>query len=367
MAARPGMTRREILAGATGAAAAASLGGLASCFPSVGGSWPDAGPDAAEEICTCSPPDGGANLTRDQTDGGLTSGKPTVVSIQRDDSTLSSGKPDPDVVQKMVDQVLSSLAGGAANPWSVLLPEANACSRIGLKVNCLNANLPTSPAVVRAIIRNLKTNLHVCGDTIFVWDRNAKELSTQGKYAAQDLQGAHLMGTDGVLNGEAGPGYTGAEFGTIEGSTPRLSKMLTEKTDFTINCPVLKTHNQSGVTAGMKNIYGIIDIPGSYHDNLPVALPALYNLPQIRNSIKLTIVDAIQAVILGDTQEPSDSTPGRIFASLDPVATDQYALDLVNQLRTARNKSALSGGRLAWLDNARKLGLGSKEYELVEL
>jgi hypothetical protein len=76
----------------------------------------------------------------------------------------------------MVDSVLSTLAGGATNPWSVLLPNAGPCTRIGLKVNCLNAYLPTSPAVVRAIIKNLQTNLQACPSNIIVWDRTLEEL-----------------------------------------------------------------------------------------------------------------------------------------------------------------------------------------------
>jgi uncharacterized protein (DUF362 family) len=136
---------------------------------------------------------------------------------------------------------------------------------------------------------------------------------------------------------------------------------------------VLKAHNQSGVTAGLKNIYGIIDIPGNFHTSeakgtsLPRALPDLYNIPKIRNSIKLTIVDALQAVSLGDTADRPDCFPGRIFASTDPVALDRYALDLINQLRANRKQPAIGGAIIGWLDNAYQLGLGTKDYTLVSL
>jgi hypothetical protein len=135
------------LTGTAGAAAAASLGGIAGCFPSVGGKWPDAAPDAPPpSTCGCSPPDGGAAAAEDPL--APVAGSATVVTIQRSDSIDAKGKsleqPYLDVVEGMVNAVLTALTGGASNPWSVLLPSAGLCTRIGLKVNCLNGYLPTS-------------------------------------------------------------------------------------------------------------------------------------------------------------------------------------------------------------------------------
>jgi uncharacterized protein (DUF362 family) len=280
-----------------------------------------------------------------------------------------------DAVQVMVDTVLSTLAGGASNPWKVLLPTAGFCTRIGLKVNCLNSAVSTSPAVVRAIIKNLQTNLSVCASNIIVWDRTFTEL-VAAKYSADDLQGARMLGTTGTYGGVTGPGYSQPNYGTYDGYdeaakvwgkyTPRLSRILTEETDITINCPVLKSHGVSGVTAGLKNIYGIIDIPGVFHTPIATALPALYNLAPIRKGIQLTIVDALKAVTVGDTQAMWDNAPGRIFASQDPLALDHYALDLLNSLRAQKKKPAISGDVVSWMDNAYQLGLGTNGYTLVE-
>ena len=127
------------------------------------------------------------------------------------------------------------------------------------------------------------------------------------------------------------------------------------------------------MTGALKNIYGIIDRPDNFHTDtkkntdLPTALPALYNIPAIRNSIKLTVVDALQAVTLADTADRPDSLPGRIIASQDPVALDRYALDVLNGLRATRSKPPIDGAVVGWLDNAYQLGLGTKDYKLVEL
>jgi uncharacterized protein (DUF362 family) len=357
MATKTGNTRREILMGAAGAAAAASLSHLAGCFPSVGGSWP-----------VCSQLGGGA--VDDAGQPGPMTGTSTVVTVQNPDSLdatyKSTAQPQIDAIQGMVDTALSTLAGGADNPWPVLLPNWSPSTRIGLKVNCLNSYLPTSPAVVRAIIQSLITRLGVAPSNITVWDRRLDELTKAGKYSTDDLQGATLLGTVASTTDASGPGYTAPACSLVEGSAPRLSRILTDQTDLTINCPVLKSHGVAGVTAGLKNIYGIIDIPGSYHDNLATALPILYALPQIRNSIKLTIVDALRAVTTGDTSDMWDCAPGRIFASLDTLALDRYAVDLVNQLRAIRQKGPISGPVLGWLDNAYQLGLGTKDYNLIE-
>jgi len=406
-----GRTRREILADAAKVAAAASVTGLAGCFPSVGGHWAPA----------CVDPDAGANanlpIPRPVT--------PTVVEVLNQNSVNASSIIQPEVVAQMLDAGLTALAQKAAqfnatlppvdagvdtsnadggaddgdagtwgagsdpdNPWRVLLPKYRPGMRIGLKVNCLNQWVVTSPALVHAIVVSLRDKLGVDPAKIVVWDRRLDELNRHGKYSADDLAGAQLLGTrvappqqDGGVpdtNTDVQPGYGEQISPTIECQSPRLSRILTELTDLTINCPVLKSHNQSGITAAMKNIFGIIDIPGSFHStedktiSLPAVLPAIYNIPQIRNSIKLTIVDALQAVVLGDTDKPVDRFPGRIFASADPLALDCYALDFMNYMRANplhnQPPSALvAGDVLAWIDKAYQLGIGTKKYNLITL
>ncbi len=387
MAVPKGMTRREVLAGAAQAAAAASLGGLAGCFPSVGGNWSANASDGGNDgsLCSCTPGDGGGS-SASTTSNGPVAGQSTVVSIQRDDSVdargQSTAQPQLDAVQAMVDAVLSALAGGASNPWPALLPGAGSCTRIGLKVNCLNSYFGTSPAIVRALITSLVANLGVCPSNIIVWDRRLDELQTVGRYGSDDLQGAQLLGTLASTTSTAGPGYTDPVL-TLQGSTPRLSHILTEMTDVTINCPVLKVHGQTGFTAGMKNVFGIIDVPGNFHTasspgvDIQTALPAIYNIPAIRGSLKLHIVDALQAVLNGDTDTAPNAIPGYIFASLDTLALDHYALDLINQLRAkppfrmqpvnAPPPDASVNTLFDWMDNAYQLGLGTKGYQLVML
>lgn len=378
MAAKTGMTRREILTGVAGAAAAASLGGVAGCFPDVGGTWPDAGPDTGTAKCGCGGPDGGTSLGQTSTNGPV-SGRSTVVTIQRDDSLDGKGlTKEPaqlSAVQSMVDAILSALADGAANPWSKILPGIGACTRVGIKINCLNGAFPTTPAIVRALVSSLVDKADVCAGNIIVWDRNLKEMNDTG-YTTDAIPGARLLGTlDTPDFAGKGPGYSENDYGTIQGTKPKLSRILTEMTDVTINCPVFKVHGQTGVTGALKNVFGIIDCPSKFHtdsdkhQDMQTALPAIYNIPPIRNSIKLTFVDALRAVASGDTASTPNALPGRIFASMDPLALDYYVLDLMNEVRAARprNMGPVSTEVLGWMENAYQLGLGTKGYNLVTL
>ena len=401
MSSAGGRTRREILTDAAKAAAAASVAGIAGCFPAVGGHWPDASvpPDTAARG-PCARPGPPAPVS------------PAVVEVFREDSVVVGAKfvIQPDVVANMLDAGLMALArqallfnagssapdngagagdadpsgtGGETdtadagqpgpvvdNPWKVLLPNYQPCQRIGLKVNCLSGKVPTSPAVVRAIIASLRDKFGVDPKNIVVWDRRLDELNGAGKYSADDLAGAQLLGTlvayGKVTAGE--PGYGDPIDPGVEGLSPRLSKILTEQTDLTINCPVLKNHGVSGVTAALKNIYGVIDIPGQYHKNFSTAMPKLYALPAIRNSLCLTIVDALVSLANGDADSVPDSAPKRILLAQDPVALDSYALVLTNQLRALLPRAVppIDSGLTTWLENSATLGLGTTNYSLIK-
>jgi hypothetical protein len=382
-----GRTRREILADAAKAAAAASVAGLAGCFPTVGGQWPDA---ADQSICS-KVPDASSGPDKPK----FRPATNAVVEVFDENSVAKKGAKDiiqPEAVVAMMATGLKALAGEVQkagsgngnspalpqgegdpvdNPWKILLPDYQSGQRIGLKVNCLNPRVPTSGAFVRALVLSLKDGLGIDPAKIIVWDRVLEELKTKARYTEDDLAGAQLMGT--VVSTAAAtqdePGYGEIICPPIEGENPRLSRIMTDMTTVTINCPVLKTHNVSGVTAAMKNIYGIIDIPGKYHKpKIQKAMPAIYALPAVRDSLVLTIVDALIGVVTGDTDSSPDINPKRILLAQDPVAMDNYALNLVNQLRGSMTPSMgpVDTSVLGWIDNAHQLGLGNKDYALVK-
>jgi uncharacterized protein (DUF362 family) len=400
------LTRRQLLREAAGLAAAASAGAVAGCsldslFPNAGGQWAT----SMDPLCAAEGDDGGADAEAGSStstaavtstgdsgagaDGGGAPLGPIVVSVERDDSITqpnenSPVQVDPAVVQSMLDTALSTLAGSVDNPWSVLLPDYAPGMRIGLKVNGLSQDLGTHAELISAVINSLVTHLGVDPSTqVIVWELFGNYMTTKPGYSSTAFSGAQILGTtnsnnSNVPNASGGPGYRPNPCAIIQGSpysTPRLSRILTDLTDVTINMPLLKTHyDVAGLTGALKNVYGMIDIPGSYH--LPYALqaiPQIYALPPIRKSIRLTILDALQAVVLGHTTDTPTVLSKTLLVSQDPVALDTYAVQLLNQCCLAN--PAIYGGPqhtvptnlLGWLSNAEALGLGTQQYNLISV
>jgi uncharacterized protein (DUF362 family) len=345
MASENEKTRREFLSDVAKVAAGASAATLAGCFPDVGGEWAH-----LEEACMdTDPPVAPAASAR-------------VVEVHREDSVLTPPvRVQESAMRPMLEAALQALAQ-SEKPWPALLPGVTSATRVGIKVNCLNPDCPTHPPLIKALVESLKEAFGLNAEHIIVWDRTLAEL-TRGGYTS-DSVGATVMGTSAQ---SGGPGYSNRICGMVAGKSPRLSKILTELTDVTINVPVLKTHGVSGVTAGFKNIYGIIDNPEAYHTNLATALPLLYALPPIRNHIKLTLIDALIAVVTGDTSSSPDVIPRRLIAATDPLAADTHAVALVNEMRATKNVTQLGEDSVPWIAGAAKLGLGSQRFELAKI
>ena len=363
MAKRPSQTRRQFLADAARVGAGtAAAGALSGCFPDVGGEWPHVTPACQDEAAVT--PVAGASRVVD------VYREDAVVEV--DDGGVIRQEINEAVVGPMLDAALAELTDGAAQPWHSLLPDYTSATRIGIKANCLNYAVPTSVAMIKALVASLRAELDIDAARIIVWDRRLDELAPPAPrhlYDGDEI-GATILGTINSITDSGGPGYSDAICGVVAGKVPRLSRIITELTDLTINCPVLKNHGISGVTGALKNIYGIIDNPGEYHDNVITALPELYRLPPIRDHIRLTVLDALAAITTGGTSAPAaDAYPRRVIVSQDPLALDSYALALVNQLRGLKTPPApaVDPSLTEWMQNGYELGLGTVAYELREL
>jgi uncharacterized protein (DUF362 family) len=343
-------TRRQFLTDAARLAGAASLGGLAGCFPDVGGQWAHVSEQCLDSESTVP-----------------LSGSSRVAVVVCPESVVT--KPEfavqPDKARAMLDAALAGLAPSLDDLWAQVFPDYTDSTRIGIKVNCLNQQCATSVPLVKALVDILKS-LKVDPERILVWDRRLLELHQCG--FTDEAVGAKVVGTIDDDTGLTAPGYGDAICGAVQGKTPRLSRILTDLTDVTINVPVLKTHGVSGVSAAFKNIYGVIDNPSDYHASLVTALPALYRLPPVRRSMRLHVLDAFRAVTIGGTSDPADEIPALIAVSADPLALDSYALDLANQLRAKKNQAIIGpvdATITGWLQGAYQIGLGTLKYELV--
>ena len=360
--------RREFLVGSASLALAAGLAGACS---DDSGKPADARTEGAGR-------DGGSDLKGGEhriADGAAPCPSPSplvppasparVVEVH-DASCVSGTTVDGARVKAMLAAGLKSLAQAAdvKAAWKALIPDFAPSMRIGIKLNCLSSYVYSSVPFLQALIETLVQDLGADAAKLVVWDRRGDEL-TRSKITEAALK-VKVLGTVASTTDGAGPGYETKEMCVLTKST-HLSKILTTETDITINIPLLKTHTVSGMTGSMKNVYGCIDNPGDFHSDLIHVLPVIYRMDEIRKRVRLHITEGLFAVVKGDTADPPDTVPGRLLLATDPVALDSRAIALANTLRgTAK---PIDPTKLAWLDEALKLNLGTttRDDQLITL
>ncbi|NPV57911.1 MAG: DUF362 domain-containing protein [Anaerolineae bacterium] len=117
--------------------------------------------------------------------------------------------------------------------------------------------------------------------------------------------------------------------------------------DLLIDVPTAKDHRLARVTAGCKNLLGIIRDRGAIHANMAQRIPDLVSL--VRPG--LTVIDAVRTLMAhGPTGGNLDDVKinNTVIASHDVVAADSYATGLFN----------LTGADIPYIVNAAERGLG---------
>ena len=95
----------------------------------------------------------------------------------------------------------------------------------------------------------------------------------------------------------------------------------------------------------MKNWYGVIHNPNKYHDNNcdPYVADILRH-PFLAGKLRLTVLDGVQAQCQGG---PAFFAPGlfelaKVAASVDPVAADLWAWQVIDEERARRGMPTLA-------------------------
>lgn len=334
------LDRREFLIIST----AAALGAAGSCLPHVEGDW-----DSCSEGTPQPPPPP----------------SPRVVEVYRPDAVdEQAGKINEARVAEMFRAGLLSLTGrdSVGEGWAQILAGWQAGQKISLKVNALNADVPTSPALILAVVGSLLDAGFPAGD-IYVWDRTVRELERAG--ITRERLGVEARGTVYSSTKPEGPGYE-REPVCLSGRKIYLSRLLTRETAHLINLAVMKNHFATKFTACLKNHYGSFSRPYDFHADSDLHIARLNCLPAITSVSRLQIVDALLGVCLGDTDKPADCAPGRILLGFDPVSVDKRAVELRDLMRQEVHKQA-PGPQPGYLEEAERLGLGRTAYERVLL
>jgi len=240
-------------------------------------------------------------------------------------STINSA-----VVQHMMDCGVMSLTGiyNVGEAWKVLFPGISASSVIAIKVNCINSPLSSHPQVATAIASGL-TQMDFGGtpfpaNNIIIFDRTNGELQAAGYTKNTSGTGVRCFGTN-----QSGVGYSTTTY-SVNGSTQRLSRILTDMAAYLVNLSCLKNHGMSGVTHCLKNHYGTCDNPGGLHNtDCDPYIPALNALAPIRDKQCINICDALFGIYSGGPSGNPQFTANTLIMSRDIVAADYWGRQIL--------------------------------------
>ncbi len=240
---------------------------------------------------------------------------------------------------------------------------------VGLKVNCLaGRGLSTNIELVEAISLKLQ-KIGIPANHIIVWDRHDRDLERAGYKLYQGRRKVQCYGSN-----KTGFSRELYEYGSV---ASLISLILEQQCTAIINIPILKDHGIVGVSAAMKNNFGVINNPNKYHDNVGDPYVADVNmLPIIRNKTRLIICDAITPQYEGGPPYMPQWTwnMNSLVLGTDPVAMDTFAWDVIEQKRREKGFPTLKevGREPIYIQTAadenHKLGTNNmNNIELIQL
>jgi len=262
------------------------------------------------------------------------------------------GRLDAAAARRAMEGVLRA-ATGAASGTKAAAALFSSGDTVGIKLNCLaGRHLSPHPELVDALAQLIGT-AGVPPDRILVFERSSRELRRAGFEPGAN---AHYRCV-GIDNGyEPEPtvsGEIGSCFATI------VSRRCTALVSF----GVVKDHDLAGVSAGLKNWYGVIHNPNKYHDdNCDPFVADVVNTPWIRDRLRLTVLDGVVAQYQGG---PAFNAAfiwplGLVAASTDPVAADAWAWKILDAERKRRGLPSLEADKRTprFIATAARYGLG---------
>ncbi|HSK10528.1 MAG TPA: DUF362 domain-containing protein [Vicinamibacterales bacterium] len=316
-----GLTRRDLLTGILGSAAAAAT----------------LGPRAAAG-------QGRARVVR------VESGKAWV-----------GDKRDPAIVAEMVNRGLLAFTG-KTRPQDAWAQFVRPGTRVGLKINLLGRPLLyTAPEMTDAIVVGLLAAGAKPAE-IIVWDRHASHFGPTRYAPGQGAHGERVM---------TGGQYDSARACQASGGQAPIDRIATEHTDVTVNLPMLKNHGMAGVTLALKNIaFGCYSHHRAAHGgNCDPFIAEAYKHYLTQTSVPVHILDATEACYDQGPQPGGTDVIWRenaIYVATDPVALDVVCRDVIlEKQRAAGLSSRLSSCR--HIETAAQMGLGVGDRSLIDL
>lgn len=289
--------------------------------------------------------------------------RPTVARAKRDDvRNPKTGAIDQTRLEPMLGAAIAR-ATGESTPLASFQRLFRPSDVVGIKVGTLaGPGLSPHPELVQQLVRWLSA-AGVRDENIIVWDRLDNELERAGFKLNRKGNGPRCLGTNQDYD------WTPVEWGA--GGSCFAALLVNELTAL-INVAVLKDHDLAGISAGLKNWYGVIHNPNKYHDNgCDPYVAHLAAHPMIKEKLRLTVIDGLLAQCHGGpARSPRWAWPlNSLMVSTDPVALDSVAWKMIEDQRQNLGLKSLTAEQREpkWIASAARIGLGENRIDRIEL
>ena len=304
-----------------------------------------------------------------------------VVSVYSP-AALPGSNPDGKVTAAMLEKGASRFGGGSADDfWKGLF---GADDVVGIKLNCISRAVKPNRQLIDAVAEQLR-KAGVAENNIILWDRFEDQLARRARLKLnRSSEGVRVYGTERKgdrLGGYDENVYYESESDTAQyrgetGTRSLVSKIVTADVTKIINMPVLKDHNQAGITACLKNLaFGSVNNTARFHKAPMYCSPAIADicaLPALRDKTVLHILDGLRACYNSgpDASNPAYITKHQtVYLATDPVACDTIALEVIQKLRKDAGLPNLNetSGRPVHIAAAGQKGLGTADRAKIDL
>ncbi|MEW6338235.1 MAG: DUF362 domain-containing protein [Acidobacteriota bacterium] len=262
------------------------------------------------------------------------------------------GALDPTAARAALERALVAATGKptAARAVSALFSPSDT---VGIKLNCLGGPISPRRELVEALAALLR-EAGIPGQRIVVFERASRELA-RVRYPIRKNGGDYLC--HGVDNDYDAEPSTSGQIGSC------FARLVSTTCTALVGFGVVKDHDLAGVSASLKNWYGVIHNPNKYHDNHCDPFVAdVVNHPFVRGKLRLTVLDGVNAQCHGGPGYRPDAVwpLGLVVASTDPVAADAWAWRAIDAERVRRGMPTLEAAGRAprFVATAARYGLG---------
>jgi hypothetical protein len=275
-----------------------------------------------------------------------------VVAVNSDNSIVS-GAYQAEVIQEMMQRGMKELTGAPGWPdaWRRFFQKGDV---VGIKVCPVGGKkLCSDPTVLHQIIDGLQ-QAGVPKRDIVVFNRYRKELMNAGfhkwlpegvrwSWAAEEYETWQLgmTGYDPDVYMDMALVKPGDNPNDAHSRRSYAALVLTKQVNKIINLPVVKSHQSAGVTLTLKNMsHGFVNNVNRSHINRElnacnIFIPAVVDLPVIRQKVVLHILDGVKAGYNGGPGTPPQFIWNHktMYFGTDPVALDKIGWKVIDAKR----------------------------------